>query len=811
MRAAPIIAVLALLFAGTGVAEDAPVVGATIPLPVLNELAAREAAAGHHQAALALYEQVLERDPGNAEARSALTALRAHGERQPSEPRIVVTDAGAQTTEGLRHEAALAAARMALTDAELMAANGRAEAAATLLDGALAALRKETLTPTVAASCARMEALIAAWRIPPEAAPGRQRTLAEAQQQRGAGQAAARDRLHGRIARIIALEQHGHLELALAACRPLLREYPAAAEPRALFARLLAASHDQRRMGTGERQVELEQEILHQVERSLIPEAFDGDPDFASDWGERHRELAAPLSAPLEPPAWEEALRERLAGRISLTSDGLNAVEVLKALALQSRINLVIDPSVIAADQTITLRADHLSLANALSWICRQIDTSWNIADGAIYIGPRRDEAGVMALYDVGEALFQVRDQVPRWELGLPTGGGAGAGTGAPAGTAIAAAPDAENAEPAVAPEDLVDLIRSAVSPATWQNPAYGIEIRRTSLLVTAPRSVHLLIQQLLRSRSHTAKLLVQVKTSWLNIDDGYLEEIGVDWSTSGSLLRAPGTGISGYHRTTSAFDHQGDLLNRLPATATDPQPPAFGTGLNLSAIMIGATQLSAILTAVERNQRATTISETSVTTYNGVRGYSLFGRTYSYIGDYAVGPGAGGGGNGVSPGADPHITSIMLGGLIDVKPYVSADRKYVTMEMTSSLATLEGVLQEGIRFQRNFQVGFDPNANGGMGAPINQQVTENLVLELPTVLLDKVRTNVMIPDGGTLMVGGFSHHMEQSTAARIPVLGDIPFLGRLFGQRGRYSQRKRLMLLVSVHIIDYDEWEAKQ
>lgn len=782
---------LTLVIADTVAEDGLPVIGA-IPLPVLIELAAREDASGHREAALVLYESVLRRDPANVSARAALAALRAWGERLPTESRTAVTGFGTIADDALRRDAALAASRMALTDAELMFANGRPEAACSLLGGALATLRRESADPAITATCARMEALIAAWQVPPDATSAQQRAaaLGDAQAREVAGKRVTRDRLRERISRIIGLEQHGHLELALAACRPLLREHPDEAEPRTMFARLLAASHEQRRVSTRDRQIELEQEILHRVERLLIPEAFAGDPEFARDWGERHRDLAIPLSAPTELPAWEETLREQLAVRISLACDRSGAAEVLKALAMQNHINLVIDPSIITADQTVTLRADHITLANALSWICRQIDTSWSLADGAVYVGPQRPEQGVLALYDISEAVFQVRDQIPRWELGLPT------------------TQTDERAEPAVAPEDLVDLIRTAVSPATWQNPAYGIEIRHTSLLVTAPRSVHLLIQQLLRSRSHAARLLVQVKTSWLNIADGYLEEIGVDWSTAGSLLRSPGVGTSGYRRTTSSFDHQGELINRLPATAVDPAPATVGTGLNLSALFLKATQLSAILTAVERNQRVSTISETSVTTYNGVRAYSLFGRTYSYIGDYEVGPGAG---NGASPAANPRVTSIMLGGLIDVKPYVSADGKYVTMELTSSLATLDGVFHEGLQFQRSFQIGFDPNANGGMGAPINQQVTENLALELPTVLIDKLRTNVMIPDGGTMMVGGFGHHIEQSTSAKIPFLGHIPFLGRLFGQRGRYSQRQKLTLLVSVHIIDYEEWEAKQ
>jgi type II secretory pathway component GspD/PulD (secretin) len=43
-----------------------------------------------------------------------------------------------------------------------------------------------------------------------------------------------------------------------------------------------------------------------------------------------------------------------------------------------------------------------------------------------------------------------------------------------------------------------------------------------------------------------------------------------------------------------------------------------------------------------------------------------------------------------------------------------------------------------------------------------------------------------------------------------VPYLGSLPFLGRLFGKRGRYSDHRQLYLLTTATIISYDELEAK-
>jgi type II secretory pathway component GspD/PulD (secretin) len=327
---------------------------------------------------------------------------------------------------------------------------------------------------------------------------------------------------------------------------------------------------------------------------------------------------------------------------------------------------------------------------------------------------------------------------------------------------------------------------------------------------VTAPPRIHLLIQQFIRSQSHVKNVLVRVEARWLTLDDGYLEEIGVNWTTTNGLLRLPGNPepTDGYHRATNEFDHSGSLINNLPATAVNPNPATFGTGLTLQGTLVKATQLSAILTAVERSTRGTILESPTVTTISGVRSTCFFGREFAYISDYDVG--GGGGQNGLSSTLDPKITVLNLGASLDIKPYVSSDGKYVTMEFRPALVTLESLFEETITVPRFFPTGFNGAGNGGIGAITGNVITQGFTIEFPNVLVEEVGTNVIIPDGGSLLVGGFGHHVEQTTSTEIPFLGHIPYVGRLFGQRGRYSNRSQLYLLATVHIINYQELEAK-
>ncbi len=86
-----------------------------------------------------------------------------------------------------------------------------------------------------------------------------------------------------------------------------------------------------------------------------------------------------------------------------------------------------------------------------------------------------------------------------------------------------------------------------------------------------------------------------------------------------------------------------------------------------------------------------------------------------------------------------------------------------------------------------------------------------NYPIELPIVQVDELRTSVMIPDKGTLLLGGYSSSLRQRTHSGIPFLSHIPFLGRLFSQNGVYDENRRIFFLLNAEILDLGEKEALQ
>lgn len=64
------------------------------------------------------------------------------------------------------------------------------------------------------------------------------------------------------------------------------------------------------------------------------------------------------------------------------------------------------------------------------------------------------------------------------------------------------------------------------------------------------------------------------------------------------------------------------------------------------------------------------------------------------------------------------------------------------------------------------------------------------------------VQTQVLVENGGTVVIGGIFQQTERSTEQRVPVLGDIPVLGNLFKNNTRSSNRSELLIFLTPKVV---------
>ena len=77
-----------------------------------------------------------------------------------------------------------------------------------------------------------------------------------------------------------------------------------------------------------------------------------------------------------------------------------------------------------------------------------------------------------------------------------------------------------------------------------------------------------------------------------------------------------------------------------------------------------------------------------------------------------------------------------------------------------------------------------------------------NLVNNIPPINTQSAKTNVLVRDGATAVIGGIYQSNEQTTQNSTPFLGKLPLLGYLFRNRFVTSTNNELLLFITPRII---------
>ena len=145
---------------------------------------------------------------------------------------------------------------------------------------------------------------------------------------------------------------------------------------------------------------------------------------------------------------------------------------------------------------------------------------------------------------------------------------------------------------------------------------------------------------------------------------------------------------------------------------------------------------------------------------------------------------------NTFTPGVSaitPEVQQVETGPILDVLPDVLSDGYTINLTLIPSLIEFGG-------YQNPPSLG--AFSTGGL----------NVVL-LPTVLPEftvrEITTTVNVWDGQTVVLGGLVDSTLSTEKDTVPILGDVPILGRLFQSDLKTETKRNLMIFVTVTLID--------
>jgi type IV pilus assembly protein PilQ len=72
----------------------------------------------------------------------------------------------------------------------------------------------------------------------------------------------------------------------------------------------------------------------------------------------------------------------------------------------------------------------------------------------------------------------------------------------------------------------------------------------------------------------------------------------------------------------------------------------------------------------------------------------------------------------------------------------------------------------------------------------------------VPTINTNKVNTQVLVENGGTVVIGGVYAQTDTTDVSKVPLLGDVPVLGVLFRRTLRTDDKTELLIFITPKIM---------
>lgn len=120
--------------------------------------------------------------------------------------------------------------------------------------------------------------------------------------------------------------------------------------------------------------------------------------------------------------------------------------------------------------------------------------------------------------------------------------------------------------------------------------------------------------------------------------------------------------------------------------------------------------------------------------------------------------------------------------------------------QATSSGATSVSFKKASLSLEVTPQI--TPEGNVILDLEVNKDSRGASTTAGPAINTKQVKTQVLVENGGTVVIGGIFTQDEQTEVNKVPLLGDIPYLGYLFQNRVRSTRKTELLIFITPKIV---------
>lgn len=309
----------------------------------------------------------------------------------------------------------------------------------------------------------------------------------------------------------------------------------------------------------------------------------------------------------------------------------------------------------------------------------------------------------------------------------------------------------------------------------------------------------------------------VEIETKFMEVQEGVLEELGVNWSVShdngiyntanrslASIFGGSTTGVPG--QIVTSFEADRSIPNSpavIPGSSNVGRSTASGSFSNpdndfaVVTGVIGEFDVSATVRALSQKTGSDLLSSPKVTVLSGNPANIVIAQELRYPQSYGetqstVSSGnSGGSAISITAGTPQEFTVRNVGVELKVTPTVEEDDYSISLDLNPKVTEFDGFVEYG-----------------GQSVALTVSAARSTTVSVPSGFYQpifstrEITTKVTVWDGATLVMGGLTREEVKKTSDKVPVLGDIPVLGRAFQSKGETTSKRNLLIFVTANLV---------
>lgn len=299
--------------------------------------------------------------------------------------------------------------------------------------------------------------------------------------------------------------------------------------------------------------------------------------------------------------------------------------------------------------------------------------------------------------------------------------------------------------------EDFADLLKTDTNSIISARGSVSVDQRTNTLLIKDTAKSIESIRRMIETLDIPVQQVV-IESRMVTVRDNVTEDLGVRWGFSD---QQDSDGISGSLEGAESISNGTipDLSDRLNVNLPITNPAA-SIGLHIAKLANG-TLIDLELSALEEENKGEIIASPRITAANQQKARIEQGTEIPYT-------------ESASSGATTvSFKKAVLS--LEVTPHITPDNK-VILDLVITQDTRGETVQTGT----------------GEAVSIDTQ---------------QIETQVLVDNGQTVVLGGIFQQQIINTTNKVPVLGDIPYVGRLFKSTSEFNEKRELLIFVTPKI----------